>query len=324
VKPLAPLRALALAAFLASLAPLGCDQFGSSKVAQGQRYSSGDTRYDPYFESVHQQQVAAAAWPDEKKAARRGLVATLALTPGASDDAIVSATRERAKKLGGQGAKLDLGGPRVTPTQGATSDGALFSSIEECARAEQERAKKLKATSEKLEEMAKQGEALKKESDKEFENSGAQKADEEKQKKRREIRRELGGSVEALRSLARDATRAARDIDEFLGDLGSALEAKDTPSRGRGGSMGSDRRPSSSPPPPPPKEDPKPAKAEAPKEEPKHTDSGKKPAKPAENAGKKPAKPADKPAEKPADKPAEKPAEKPAQPAKPPDEVFNP
>lgn len=321
---LAKLRnAVTLAVFLACSAPLlvGCPP--PSKVAQGQRYTSGDNRFDPYFDNVHQQQVAASSWSDDRKAARRSLVTALSLTPDASEDTILSATRDRAKKMGGQGAKLDLTGPKVTASQGATADGALFAAIEECARAAQDRVKKLKAASEKLEEMAKQGDGLRHDADKDIENSGAQKADDEKMAKRREIRNELAGASDSMRSLARDAKSTAKDEEEFLEDLAASLQALDTPKRSRhgGGSMGSDRK-TNLPAAEPPKEEPKAAKPPA-KEEPK---GGKPPAaKPAQPpaAGKKPSAP---PAEKP---PGEKPppAEKPATPPpaqKPPDEVFSP
>ena len=287
---------LALLAMLAACASLpACEGFlSSSKTAQGQLYHSDDQRYDPYFDSIHQQQVAAAGWPDEKKTARRPLINALSLTPGASEETIVSATRERAKKLGAGGAKLDIATAHVTPVGGA-NDGPLFSAVEETARLELERARKLKAASDKLEEMAKKGEELKKTADHEFENRGADKADEKKTEKSRELRRELGGAIDSMRSLAHDATKGATNAQDFLEDLESAIEAKDPPPRGK--------RPESKPLPPPP-----PPKAEPPKEEPKPAPVAKPKAAPA-------AKP------KPADKPAEAPAKPPPPP---PDEVFNP
>ena len=293
---------VALLASLACTALPACDGFlSSSKVAQGQRYQSDDPRYDPYFDSVHQAQVAAAAWPDDKKAARRPLVNALSLTPTASDDTIVGATRERVRKAGGGGAKLDLASAHVTPS--GTNDGALFAAVEETVRLELDRAHKLKEKSDKLEEMAKHGEALKESADKEFSNRGADKADEKKTDKSRETRRELGGAVDATRSLARDAAKGSREAQDFLEDLGAALEAKDAPARSR--SSRGESKPL--PPAPPPKaEEKKP-------EEKKPDDKPSKPSKPQAPAAK------PKPAEKPT--PAEKPAPKPAPP---PDEVFNP
>jgi len=302
--PLAP--SLALGVGLA-----GCDSFGSSKVAQGQRYTSGDSRYDPYFASVHQQQVAAEAWPDEKKAARRPLVGALALTPGASEDTMLDATRERVRKSG-KGATLDVSVPRVTP-QG--TDGTLYAAVEETARLQLELARKMKATSERLEEMARHGEGLKKEADKEFENRGAQKADEKQTEKHREIRRELGGSIEALRSLAKEATAAAKDVDELLEDLGGALEAKDTPRRTRRSAPEGKRHVAT----PPAKPEPPPSRTEptAKPEPPARTDEPKPKPKP-------PSAPAHKPEAKPPRAP-DPPPEPPKNPTpKPPDEVFNP
>lgn len=306
--------AVGLVACFACASLPACDLLGSSKVAQGQRYQADDQRYDPYFDNVHQQQVAAAAWPDDKKAARRPIVALLALTPAATDETIVTATRERAKKLEG-GAKLDVATAHVTPGGGG-SDGPLFAAVEETVRLELERAHKLKARSEKLEELAKHGEELRKSADKDYSNRGADKADEKKTEKHRETRRELAGSVDVLRSLARDATRHADGAQDFLEDLGDALEAKAATPRERGRA-----RNVSKPLPPPPAKEP-------PKEEKKTEEKAEKPkpAKPAPAVAKpKPAADKPAPAEKPApadkpDKPA--PAEKP-KPAPPPDE-FNP
>jgi hypothetical protein len=290
---------LALLASLACSAAPACDLFlGSSRVAQGQLYQADDQRYDPYFDSVHQAQIAAAAWPDEKKAARRPLVNALTLTPGSSDDTVVSATRTRVQKRGGQGAKLDVANAHVTPSPGAT-DYPLFAAVEETVRLELDRARKLKEKSDKLDEMSKRGEELKSSADKEYENRGADKADEKKTAKSRELRRELGGAVDVTRSLSRDALKRSREAQEFLEDLESALEAKDAPPRGRAG------RGEPKPLPPP--------KAEPPKEEKKPEEV--KPSKPAKPA---PPPPKSKP---PADKP---PADKPAPAKPPPDEVFNP
>jgi hypothetical protein len=300
--------AAALAVLVGSATP-ACELFATSKIEHGQRYQSDDQRFDPYFDGVHQQQVGAAAWPDEKKAARRPLVNALALTPDASDDTIVTATRTRAKKLGGGGGKLDVATAHVTPVGGA-GDPPLFAAVEESVRLELDRARKLRSASDKLEEMAKHGEELKKTADREYENRGAEKADEKKSEKRGEIRRELGGAVSACRDLARDANRNARDAQDFLEDLGEAIEAKDAPARRRGD------RESKPLPPPPPKVEPK---VEEPKKE-----EPVKPAKPKPEAKKPAPKPVEKPAEKPAEKPPEKPAEKPKPPPPPPDEVFNP
>ncbi|AKU95876.1 hypothetical protein AKJ09_02540 [Labilithrix luteola] len=295
---------LVFVALLSCTALPACEGFfGSSKVSHGQHYASGDSRYDSYFDSVHQQQVAASKRGDEKKDTRRPLINSLAMTPTTSDSSLLDATRDRIKKLGGGGAKLDLSGPRLTKVS-TSNDGGLFGAALETARQETDRARRLRSLRDRLEEMAKQGEGLKKEADREFENRGADKADEKKTEKHREIRRELSASISELRSMASKARGDADDAEEFLDDLSNALEGNQTP-RDKSGKK--QTRPLPSPAPPASE-----AKEEAKKEEPKSSkSSGKKPSKPSSEKADKPEK-----SEKP-----EKPASPPPKPA---DEVFNP
>ena len=269
-----------------ALAVGGCDLFGSStKVAHGQRYQSDDARFDPYFDSVHQQQVAAAGWPDEKKAARKPLIDTLTLPPNATDDAIVTATRTRAKS----GGKLDLASAHVTPV--GTGDPPLFAAVEESVRLELDRARKRRAAASQLEELAKKGEENKRTADREYENRGAEKADQKKSDQKMELRRELGAAVTAMRDLADEANRDAQSGQDFLEDIGDAIEGQ----------------PKTRPSKPLPQASPSPPMGAAPL--------------PAEAKPSKPAK-ASKPSSAPASKPASAaPADKPKPP---PDDVFNP
>jgi hypothetical protein len=292
------LAGVALVALACATTP-ACDLFMSSKVAQGQRYQSEDQRYDPYFDNVHQAQVAAAAWPDEKKATRRPVVNALTLTPDASDATILDATHQRAMSKGG--GKLDLPSAHVTPASTA-HDGAFFAAIEETVRLELDRARKLKDKSEKLEEMAKHGEELKKAADTEAAQRGSEKADEKKVAKSREVRRELNGAIDATRTLSQQAMRHSKYAQEFLDDLGDAVEGNAAPPRKR------DRNETKPlPPAPPPKADPPPKAEEKKPDEPKAATKPKS----APVLG------------KPKPAPAEKPAPAP-KPAAPPDEVFNP
>lgn len=290
-----------LASALACATLTSCEGFlSSSKMAQGQHYQSGDSRYDPYFDAVHKEQAAAATWPDDKKDARKPLVTALSLTPDASDETVVRRTRERAEKHGGR-------------------DTSLAGPYEETRRLEIERGRKLLAAREKLEALAKQGEDLKARADKEYENRGAEKADEKKTQKQREIRRELGGAADVCGSLASKAKKGVREAEDFLDELARAYDASEAAKHG-------DRKsPFASPPAPPPKPEEKPEKPEEPKKHEKKDEPKKHEKKPPPVAVAKPKPPAEKPAEKPetAEKP-EKP-EKPAQkPKPPPDEVFNP
>ena len=89
--------ALLLAFGACMTAPLsGCDFINTpTKMGQGQLYTSGDGRYDPYFDTVHREQVAAANWGEESRAARKPIVTVLNLKPGVSNGSILAATREK-------------------------------------------------------------------------------------------------------------------------------------------------------------------------------------------------------------------------------------
>lgn len=187
---------LTLAAALA--VPLaGCSFFlGETKTSQGQLYQSGDTRYDPYFDTVHREQVAAASWEDHAKEARKPIITALNLRPGASNSTILTATRE--------------------VKSGAA---ALGLPIEQTTAAEGERARKLNAEVKRLEELKEQGEQLRKQAATDKENMGAQKADDKAVAKKDEIKRELAACVSALEKMISDARHGAREADELATKL---------------------------------------------------------------------------------------------------------
>jgi hypothetical protein len=251
----------------------GCDFVNTpTKVANGQLYTSGDGKYDPYFNQVHQEQVTAASWPDDSKAARKSIVVALNLRPGASNSTIFSAAREKK------------------------GDAALGSVIDETTSAERARSKKLTAASEKLDDLHKRGEDLKKQVIEERRNLAADKADEQKVKQKDELKREMTAAVEAVSTMMSDAKSGSKEADELARKLRGAWTGKDD---------------EEAPPADPPKDEKKEEKPAA------------KPPLAKKPAGKPAAKPAaaTQPTEKPAD---EKPAPKPAPAQKPADEVFNP
>jgi hypothetical protein len=225
-------RPLVLSAFLAwsaaaALLP-GCDLvLGPSKVASGARYSSGDARYDGFFDAVHQQQLAAGSWRDDKATARKAIVSLAGVaSSSASDEVLVRAVRERAKALGAPGGRLEIAPARVVLAPGAKDDPPLVAAVAETARRELERARKMVAVDGKLEQLGKQGEALEREAADEISNS-PDKVDEKKTAKRREVRRELGGAVSALAELRRSARRHVKEAEELLDGLDSALQHKE-------------------------------------------------------------------------------------------------
>ncbi len=263
-------KLLALALLLLLVA---CDAFGRSKVARGELYQSGDARWDPYFAAVHEQQVAAGAWPDDKKAARKPLVAALDVAPSASDDTLVSATRDRVAKKG-------------------SAEASLASAVEETKRAELDRAARLKAAIVRLDDLTKQGKAYEEETKREYENRGALKADDKKSDKMQEIRRELDGAVGVCSSLSRDAKKNVTDAQDFVDDLTAAVGGREAPKHRDHDSDKKDETRT---------EEKKEEKKEEPKEPPKPV-----PPKP-EPPKSKPKQPPPPPVEKPKPPPAEKP-----------------
>lgn len=201
------IRSLVLALFLASTSLTGCDLFlGETKMSKGVLYQSGDQRYDPYFDKVHQEQLAAANWPDEAKASRKPIVSALDLKPDASNGTILTATRE-------------------------AKGGALGSPIEQTIASEAERAKKMTAEASRLEELKEQGIQLKKQAAADRDNMGAQKADDKAVEKKDQTKRELGASIDAVDKMISDARRAAREAEDLSTKLAAARtgHAEDEP-----------------------------------------------------------------------------------------------
>lgn len=191
---------LVLAAFLMGAAVPACEPLSLSKVAQGQLYQPGDSRFDGFFESVHKEQVDAASWGDDRKAARKPLVSVVAVTPNASDAAMVEALEARTKK-------------------GSSDLTAVTPAVDETSRAELERAKKLEVAGERLEQLAVQGRELADQQRRDYVNRGADKADEKKSAEMREVKSELYSAVDVISSLASDAKRGARSAKAFVADI---------------------------------------------------------------------------------------------------------
>jgi hypothetical protein len=203
----------------ALLVTSSCMLDGPSHTAQGQLYTSGNPTYDGFFREVHQSQVDAASWDDDKKTARKALVTSLELTPDAADVTIVQATHESSSKAAKQpgSIRLDTDGTsaKVVAT-GTGGDPALFHAIEDAAHNELERAKKIQGVEPKLDALLKQGSDL----------EGSVKADFLKygQTKENEVANELVASVAVLTRLRGRAEGEARASEDFVADLGRALE----------------------------------------------------------------------------------------------------
>ena len=268
------LRVLARGVLLLALASAACDLTNArTKVANGQLYQAGDAKYDPYFTEVHQEQVAAASWPDDAKAARKPIVSALDLRPGASNTTILSALKEKK------------------------SDTVIGHSVDDTVTAERERTRKLGAAAEKLEGLRKRGEELKKQAVEDRRNLAADKADESRVSKANEVKAEVSAAVDAVDGMLEDARKGGREAEELAKRLRGAWN----------GTNAEEPIPASEP----PKEEKKPEPAAAPPKEEKK-DEKKKPDPPKKPAKKPAPPPADPPpaAAEPAPKPKPKPPPK--------------
>jgi hypothetical protein len=214
-------RKCALAACVAAtLASAACMLNGESRTAQGQLYTSGNATYDSFFREVHQQQVDAASWGDDKKGAHKSLVSALELTPDAADVTIVQATHESSSKLAKQPGTLhlDVDGTavHVVASGGAGDGGALFRAIEDSAHQELERAKRLRAVQPKLEALAKQDSDMEARVKADFAQYG--------ETKENEVAGELIAIHDVIAKLRARAESEARESEDFVADLGRAID----------------------------------------------------------------------------------------------------
>jgi len=200
--------AIAVTLGIACTTLTGCDLILTpTKTANGQLYQSGDGKYDPYFAAVHQEQVAAANWSDEAKAARKPIITALDLRPGTSNSTILSATRSKK------------------------GEASLGSAIEQTTAAERERARRLSAAAAKLDDLEKRGEELRKQAVEDRRNLAADKADDKKVAKRDEIRREIVAAVDVVDSLASDARKGAKEAEDLATKLRAAWTGRDEDER---------------------------------------------------------------------------------------------
>jgi hypothetical protein len=188
-------------------APLGCNVLQPTKTASGQLYQSGDTRYDPYFASVHEEQRTAASWRDEAKSSRKAIVKALDLDPEASNSRILSATRSKK----GQGS---VGG-----------------AVEQTTSTESDRARRLHAAAARLDELRRRGDELKRQAAADRENMGADKADRAKVEKKDELKREISAAVDAVESMASDARKGSKEAEELAAKLRPAWSGRDEDDR---------------------------------------------------------------------------------------------
>jgi hypothetical protein len=194
---------LALAILLSCCALAACEGMGiggkPSKMSGGELYQSGEPRYDPYLKKVHDEQVAAAEWPEQSKGARKPITRALNLPPNASNSAIIEAAKSKK------------------------DDASVKSAAEETAALERAFIEKQKVNAERLDKLAADGVDLKKQATEDRRNMGADKADPEKVEKKEEIKREISSAVDIAANLRDDAKKGVLEGEKLIESLKKEL-----------------------------------------------------------------------------------------------------
>jgi hypothetical protein len=220
--PLEPAVSASRAAFPRFTAALGllvmaaCSVLGApSKVRAGELYVPGSARYDAYFGEVHAQQVAADAWPNDRKSARKPLLDTLKLAPETDDIAIMQSTKDR---LSAGVLRLEVSGTdvHIVEAVAARHDGPrdILAALEETAHAEIARASKLAEVPAHVDALAKTGLELETHIAEDFAGDGQKPFD---------VREELHASYDVLAAIAGAAQRERHVADQFVAELGRAV-----------------------------------------------------------------------------------------------------
>jgi hypothetical protein len=203
-------------AALGLLVVAACSVLGApSKVRAGELYVPGSARYDAYFGEVHAQQLAADAWPNDRKNARKPLLDTLKLAPETDDVAIMQSTKDR---LSAGVLRLEVSGTDVHIVEAAAArhDGPrdILAALEEAAHAEIARASKLAEVPARVDALAKAGHELETHIAEDFAGDGQKPFD---------VREELHASYDVLGSISDAAQRERHVADQFVAELGRAV-----------------------------------------------------------------------------------------------------
>jgi hypothetical protein len=221
-----------------------CTLFGqSNRVKSGELVETGDARYDAYFKDVHDMQVTAVGWSDERQAACRPLVDELRLPPDAVGVSIVQETHERVKEVSHDVGpiKLEVTGDEAHVIASNTdkvdeTTRNLFKMIETCAHTELSRSHAFKEVPNRVDALTKTGRELEPHIRDDFAKHGGRVAE--------DVQTEMTASYEVLSDISKNARGGAREAEDFVADLqravGSSLPAEpkekddaDEPPRGK-------------------------------------------------------------------------------------------
>lgn len=218
-------RALFVACSFALLTAVpGCSFFAptESKVRAGELFETAHPKYDPYFRDVHQAQLEANAWEEQKRSSRRPLVDALKLDPDAAAVTVVQATHERMLGIAREAGNVHLdvveGQGRVVVQNTSKVDDAsrsFIGAIETCVHNESERAKALRNVPPRVDALVKQGRDLEPQVRDDLERRGGRMP--------KLVLEELQASYDVLGEISKEARLEAREADDFIADLRRAV-----------------------------------------------------------------------------------------------------
>jgi hypothetical protein len=191
-------------------------------VKNGELVETGDARYDGYFKDVHDMQVTAVGWSDERQAACRPLVDELRLAPDAAGVSIVQETHERVKEVSHEvgATKLEVTGDEAhitaaNPDKVDETTRNLFKMIETCAHTELARSHAFKEVPTRVDAVVKNGRELEPHIRDDFAKHGGRVAE--------DVQAEMTASYDALSDISKNARGGAREAEDFVADLQRAV-----------------------------------------------------------------------------------------------------
>ena len=216
--------------FLAKLACLvlvaSCALFEpQSKVKSGQLFQTGQAQYDDYFNKVHQLQLEAASWADDKKASRRALIDALKIATDSVDVTILEATHEKLVSIAHVTGptRLDLRDDdgKIVLASEARADQSMrdfVKALQSTVDAEIKRKRALRDVPSRVDELVKIGRDLEPRVKGDFfRQGGTAMAD---------VHDEITASYDVLDEISKNARLDRRETEDFISDLGRAVAAE--------------------------------------------------------------------------------------------------
>ena len=196
-----------------------------SKIKSGQLFQSGQAQYDDYFTKVHNLQVEAAGWADDKKAARRNLIDALKIATDAVDVTILQATHERmisvAHVAGATHLDLHEDDGKVIVASESRADQStkdFIKALQATLDGEMKRKRALREVPGRCDELAKTGRELEPRVKQDFFRSGGTMM--------ADVHDEIAASFDVLEQISKTSRLERRETEDFIAELGRAVVAE--------------------------------------------------------------------------------------------------